>query len=106
MSRGAGVSSAARTLAYLWPSFGNGTSLYDQLTPAQLELSHQMILWWGAFTRLGAPDVPGQPYWPTYTSRQLMSLRPGGQSAAIPAATFAAEHQCGFWNALAPPAGS
>ena len=96
----------AMELAYLWPSFGNGTSLYDQLTPAQLELSHQMIVWWGAFTRLGAPDAPGQPYWPAYTGRQLMSLRPGDQSAAIPAATFAAEHQCGFWNAQAPPAGS
>ena len=54
----------AMELAYLWPSFGNGTSLYDQLTPAQLELSHQMIVWWGAFARLGAPDAPGQPYWP------------------------------------------
>jgi para-nitrobenzyl esterase len=95
----------AMELAYLWPSFGNGTSLYDQLTPAQLELSHQMIVWWGAFTRLGAPDAPGQPYWPTYTSRQLMSLRPGDQSRTIPAATFAAEHQCGFWNAQVPPAG-
>ncbi len=96
----------AMELAYLWPSFGNGTSLYDQLTPAQLVLSHQMIVWWGAFTRLGAPDAPGQPYWPAYTSRQLMSLRPGGQSTTIPAATFAAEHQCGFWNAQAAPAGS
>ena len=96
----------AMELAYLWPSFGNGTSLYDQLTPAQLVLSHQMIVWWGAFTRLGVPDAPGQPYWPAYTSRQLMSLRPGGQSVTIPAATFAAEHQCGFWNAQASAAGS
>ncbi len=96
----------AMELAYLWPSFGNGTSLYDQLTPAQLELSHQMIVWWGAFTRLGAPHAPGQPYWPTYTSRQLMSLRPGDRSTTIPAATFAAEHQCGFWNAQGPAAGS
>ena len=95
----------AMELAYLWPSFGNGTSLYDQLTPAQLELSHQMIVWWGAFTRLGALDAPGQPSWPAYTSRQLMSLRPGGQSRTIPAATFAAEHQCGFWNAQAPRQG-
>ncbi|MGH3121462.1 MAG: carboxylesterase/lipase family protein [Streptosporangiaceae bacterium] len=91
----------AMELAYLWPSFGNGYSLYDLLTPPQLELSHQMVVWWGAFTRLGAPEAPGQPYWPTYTSRQLMSLRPGGQSRTIPAATFAAEHQCGFWNAQA-----
>ena len=88
----------AMELAYLWPSFGNGTSLYDQLTPAQLELSRQMIVWWGAFTRLGAPAAAGQPRWPAYTSGQLMSLRPGDQSRTIPAATFAAEHQCGFWN--------
>jgi len=89
----------AMELAYLWPSFGNGFSLYDLLTPAQLELSHQMIVWWGAFTRFGAPVAPGQPAWPTYASHRLMSLRPGGQSATISAGTFGAEHQCTFWNA-------
>ena len=85
-------------LAYLWPSFNNGFSLYDLLTPAQLQLSHQMIEWWGAFTRFGAPEAQGQPFWPRYTSGQLMSLRPGDQSRTISAATFGAEHQCGFWN--------
>jgi hypothetical protein len=30
-------------LAYLWPSLGNGFSPYDLLTPAQLELSRQMV---------------------------------------------------------------
>lgn len=89
----------AMELAYLWPSFNNGFSLYDLLTPAQLELSRQMVLWWGAFTRLGAPEVPGQPFWPRYTSQLLMSLRPGGQSRAITAGAFGAEHQCAFWNA-------
>jgi hypothetical protein len=43
--------------------------------------------------------VPGQPLWPRYTSRQLMSLRPGNQTRTIPAGTFAAEHQCSFWDA-------
>jgi hypothetical protein len=33
-----------------------------------------------------------------------MSLQPGGQSHTIPAATFAAQHQCGFWNAQAAQA--
>jgi hypothetical protein len=28
-----------------------------------------------------------------------MSLRPGGQTQTIPAGTFAAEHQCSFWDA-------
>lgn len=89
----------AMELAYLWPSFNNGYSLYDLFTPAQLELSRQMIRYWGAFVKTGRPSVQGQPYWPRYTSGQLMSLRPGDQSQTISAATFSAEHQCSFWNA-------
>ena len=88
----------AMELAYLWPSFNNGFSLYDLLTPAQLRLSRQMIVWWGVFTRFGAPEAQGQPFWPRYSSGQLMSLRPGDQSRTISAATFGAEHQCGFWD--------
>jgi para-nitrobenzyl esterase len=89
----------AMELAYLWPSFNNGFSLYDLLTPAQLQLSRQMVRYWGAFTATGAPEAAGQPLWPRYTSRQLISLRPGDQTRTIPAGTFAAEHQCSFWNA-------
>ena len=89
----------AMELAYLWPSFNNGFSLYDLLTPAQLQLSRQMVQWWGAFARYHAPLVPGQPLWPAYSSGRLMSLRPGGQSQLIAAGTYAAEHQCAFWNA-------
>jgi carboxylesterase type B len=89
----------AMELAYLWPSFNNGFSLYDLLTPAQLALSRQMVRYWGAFTATGAPEAAGQPLWPRYTSRQLISLRPGDQTRTIPAGTFAAEHQCSFWNA-------
>ena len=89
----------AMELAYLWPSFNNGFSLYDLLTPAQLELSRQMVRYWGAFVATGRPHVPGQPAWPQYTSGQLMSLRPGGATQTITATQFGAEHQCSFWNA-------
>jgi para-nitrobenzyl esterase len=89
----------AMELAYLWPSFNNGYSLYDELTPPQLELSQQMVRYWGAFVAAGRPEVPGQPAWPRYSSGQLMSLRPGGQIRTIGAATFGAEHQCSFWAA-------
>ena len=89
----------AMELAYLWPSFNNGYSLYDLLTPAQLELSRQMIRYWGAFVVAGRPEVSGQPAWPQYGSGQLMSLRPGDQTQPITAAAFGAEHQCSFWNA-------
>jgi para-nitrobenzyl esterase len=88
----------AMELAYLWPSFNNGFSLYDLLTPAQLELSRQMVRYWGAFTALGAPEVPGQPLWPAYTTRQLMSLRPADQTHRISAQQYATEHHCSFWN--------
>jgi hypothetical protein len=37
--------------------------------------------------------------WPRDTSGRLMSLRPGDQTRTISAGTFAAEHQCSFWNA-------
>jgi para-nitrobenzyl esterase len=89
----------AMELAYLWPSFNNGYSLYDLLTPAQLELSRQMVRYWGAFVTTGRPQVPGQPAWPRYSSGQLMSLRPGNQTQTISAAAFGAEHQCSFWDA-------
>jgi carboxylesterase type B len=89
----------AMELAYLWPSFNNGFSLYDELTPAQLQLSRQMVRYWGAFVATGAPQVHGQPAWPRYASGRLMSLRPGDQSQAISAVTYGAEHQCSFWNA-------
>ncbi|HLK01451.1 MAG TPA: carboxylesterase family protein, partial [Streptosporangiaceae bacterium] len=88
----------AMELAYLWPGFGNGYSLYDLLTAAQRELSRQMVRYWGAFTTLGTPDVPGQPYWPGYLSGRIMSLRPGGHTQLIGSATYSAEHMCSFWN--------
>ena len=49
----------AMELAYMWPSFNNGFSLYDEFTPAQKQLSDQMVRWWGAFARFGAPFVHG-----------------------------------------------
>jgi carboxylesterase type B len=88
----------AMELAYLWPSFTNGFSLYAELTRAQLRLSSQMLAYWGAFVRTGAPKVAGQPSWPQYRGRQLMSLQPGGHSHVIPGSTFAGEHHCAFWN--------
>jgi para-nitrobenzyl esterase len=90
----------AMELAYMWPSFNNGFSLYDEFTPAQRQLSEQMVRWWGAFARFGAPFVPRQPYWPSYRHDRIMSLRPGDQSVAIPASEFAAEHNCSFWNSI------
>ncbi len=90
----------ATDLAYMWPSFTNGLSFYAELTGAQLRLSRQMIAYWGAFVRDGAPAAAFQPPWRSYGSRLLMSLRPGDQSHEIFGAEFAVEHNCAFWNTI------
>ena len=49
----------AMEFAYMWPSFGNGFSLYDEFTPAQKQLSGQMVRWWGRCRAPGGLD-PGR----------------------------------------------
>jgi para-nitrobenzyl esterase len=90
----------AMELAYMWPSFDNGTPLYPQLNPAQKELSQDMVRYWGAFVRSGSPAVSGQVAWPRYQTGQILSLQPGNASTPISAAQFAADHNCGFWDSL------
>jgi para-nitrobenzyl esterase len=85
----------AMELAYLWPSFDNGIPLAAQFTPAQRELSHEMVLRWGAMARFGTP------FWPAYhPGGRIWSLRPGYNSRPISQATYSAQHKCGFWNSL------
>jgi carboxylesterase type B len=95
-------------LSYLWPSFANGNSLAAEFTPAQQELSRQMVAYWGAFTKSGSPDKAGLPGWPAHSAGtagggRLMSLRPGGTSRTITTSTYGAEHQCSFWNRTPAP---
>ena len=59
----------AMELAYLWPSFNNGYSLYDLLTPAQLQLSRQMVLLVGRVRALRRPaGAAASPPGPAYAS--------------------------------------
>jgi para-nitrobenzyl esterase len=90
----------AMELAYMWPSFDNGFPLYPLLTAAQLQLSDEMVHYWGAFARSGAPEVAGQTAWPAYSTGQILSLRPGGASTPISNAEYESEHQCAFWRSL------
>jgi carboxylesterase type B len=87
----------AMELPYMWPSFDNGIPLAAQFTPAQRELSAEMVRRWGTFTRFGVPFAPFRAHWPEYSNGRILSLRPGGGSTAIGDAEFAAEHKCAFW---------
>lgn len=68
------------------------------LSPAQQQLSNQMIDYWAAFVRSGAPDADGAPDWPAVAgSGPWMSLRPDGSRMVT---GFGAEHRCDFWAGL------
>ena len=93
-----------------------GPATTPPFTPAQFALSDQMISYWTRFAATGNPNAAGNPngggtpYWPRFTSgsQQMQELIPGA-TAPEPATTFAADHQCAFWAALAAqgqPAGS
>jgi para-nitrobenzyl esterase len=94
-------------LGYLWDYLGQ-TLPYDD---DQLELSRQMITYWGAFAADGDPNGARTPDWPKYTTRteQLMSLSAcdtAPSSDKPPAAcsqatdTFDEEHNLDFWASL------
>ena len=86
-------------LAYIWPSFNNGTPIAPLFDAGERQLANEMTKYWGAFATNGRPRVAGQTNWPRFDKHgSTISLRPGGQSVVIDQAEFDAEHQCGFWS--------
>jgi len=96
----------AAELAYLFPSFNNGTPIAPTFNAGERELARWMKHYWGAFVLHGRPNVHGQTYWSRYdTTKRWLSLRPGDNTILITDRHFAKEHQCAFW-ASQPPAGA
>jgi len=94
-------------LGYLWDYLGQILPYDDD----QLELSHQMITYWGRFAAAGDPNGARTPVWPKYRAKtgELMSLvacdtAPASDRppAACSKATrdFGKEHNLGFWAGL------
>jgi para-nitrobenzyl esterase len=74
-------------------------------TPAQLDLSNQIIGYWTRFAATGNPNggrAAAAPHWPRYTqgNAQIQDLVPDN-TAPEPAASFAAFHRCALWASLA-----
>jgi para-nitrobenzyl esterase len=93
----------AAELAYLWPSFDNGTPIAPTFN-AERQLATEMVRYWGSFVRTGRPHAAGQVHWPRYDRRGLvLSLRAGGQSTVISDVAYVAEHQCSFWAMIPVP---
>ncbi len=65
---------------------------------AQVKLGEQMIDYWAAFVKTGAPDAGGQPEWPAFAAGdEVMSLQPDGSRVV---GDFGQAHQCPFWASL------
>lgn len=92
----------AAVLFYLFPSLDIGTPIAATFDPAERQLAGEMTQYWAAFIRQSQPGVHGQADWPRYRSPDYLtlSLRAGGASTTIPDEKLAAEHQCGFWDAV------
>ncbi len=89
----------AAELAYLWPSFNNGTPIAPTFNAAERKLASDMIHYWGTFVRGETPQSPHSASWSSYNkSATTMSLRAGGHSTMITDNTVATEHQCNFWS--------
>jgi carboxylesterase type B len=91
----------AAELAYLFPSFDNGTPIAPTFDAAERQLSRDMIQYWAGFVFSGHPGGHGLAPWPAINvSQRILSLRPGGRSTTISVASYRHEHQCGFWESL------
>lgn len=72
----------------------------------QQVLQDQELAFVTAFSRTGNPNSNGLlPVWPRfdpYNNPSEMSLQPAGDSEVVTAAQVAAQHNCAFWDKLAP----
>ena len=85
----------------------SGTNGLVHFPPAQLDanqaaLQHQLLAEWAYFARTGNPSAPHTPAWAPYSGGQhpVMLLQPADTSIVTPEAFIAAQHNCGFWNAV------
>jgi para-nitrobenzyl esterase len=91
----------AAELAYLFPSFDNGTPIAPTFDADEQRLAEEMKGSWTAFTSSGDPQAAGLPDWPRYEEGgNALAWRAGRRSEVITDAQLAAGHQCDFWDSL------
>jgi para-nitrobenzyl esterase len=85
-----------------------GAWFLNPVTPAldanQQVLQDQEIGYVTAFARSGVPDPTGAPAWPRFNpaNPEEISLQPAGDTEVVTAAEVSAQHNCAFWDRIAP----
>jgi para-nitrobenzyl esterase len=70
----------------------------------QKVLQDQEIAYVTTFARTGVPDPTGAPAWPRFNSAdpEEISLQAAGDTEVVTAADVSAQHNCAFWDRIAP----
>jgi para-nitrobenzyl esterase len=84
-----------------------GAWFLNPVSPAldanQQALQNQEVADVTTFARTGDPSALNTPTWPEFNhSRAEMELAPAGDSQVMPISQIEANHNCGFWDRIAP----
>lgn len=85
-------------LGYLWDYLGTALPFSTD----QVDLSNQMISYWGAFARAGTPNPDLAPNWPKYTSQGDLLQFVAPSAKRVSHAQIDSEHNCAMWDQISP----
>ena len=86
-----------------------GAWFLNPVTPAldanQQVLQNQEVAYVTTFAATGKPTPNGAPPWPRFDPQNNpteLSLQPAGDTEPVTAAEVSAQHNCAFWDSIAP----
>jgi para-nitrobenzyl esterase len=85
-------------LGYLWDYLGTALPFSTQ----QVDLSNQMISYWGSFAKDGDPNTSLAPSWRQYTSQGNLLQFKAPSAERVGHAQVDSEHNCTLWDAVSP----
>ena len=101
--RAAGAGVVAPGASHVGAWFLNPTA--TPLDANQQVLQNQEVAYVTTFARTGNPTTNGAPAWPRFNpgnDPKEISLQPAGDTEVVTAAEISAQHNCAFWDKLAP----
>ncbi|WP_083933579.1 carboxylesterase/lipase family protein [Kribbella catacumbae] len=85
-------------LGYLWDYLGTALPFSTQ----QVDLSNQMISYWGSFAKDGDPNASLAPAWPKYTPQGALLQFKAPGAERVSHAQIDTAHNCSLWDEVSP----